>query len=206
MAAPHGPGLSGRKPLWGKQQLFVSRAAARGLGGCPACQTLPMVFRCDQTHQHCVHGPQKCGASPEVPPPLLPRGNRITQAACRAASWPTLPAPALTQQGRAGRHPSPWLLEAGLATRVPDLGLRPPAGRVPGTVGAVTSQRGRRSTAHEACQEGWVSPQSKCGLEKNVRTESVSERRRLESREQSQRSSARTVGWPPDGQGEPTVG
>lgn len=50
------------------------------------------------------------------------------------------------------------------------------------------SQRGEEGITHEACQEGWVSWQSECGLEKNVRTESVSERSEaVESREQSQR-------------------
>lgn len=97
-----------------------------------------------------------CGASPEVPP--CPQGgNRITQVACVSSALAHLPAPA-DSAGKGRRRPSPWLLEAGLATRVPGPGAEVslPSGS-PGPWGVVRSQRGEEGIAHEACREGWVS-------------------------------------------------
>ena len=147
-----------------------------------------MVYRCDRTHQLCVHGPQKC-VGPALSCLPDPRGETASQRLpFLSSALAHLLAPA-DPAGKGRRRPSPWLLKAGLATRVPGPGAEvtlPSGSR--GPWGLVMSQRGEEGITHEACQEGWVSWQSECGLEKNVRTESVSERSEaVESREQSQR-------------------
>lgn len=124
---------------------------------CPACQTLPMVYRCDQTHQHCVHGPQKC-VGPALRCLPAPRGETAShRLPVVSSALAHLPAPA-DSAGKGRRRPSPWLLEAGLATRVPGPGAEVslPSGS-PGPWGVVRSQRGEEGIAHEACREGWVS-------------------------------------------------
>ena len=71
----------------------------------------------------------------------------------------------------------------------------------------MTSESREEGIAHEACQEGQVSRQSMCGLEKNVQTQSVSERREaIESESRVHVSSASAEGQPPMGQGERTAG
>ena len=144
-------------PFGGKQQQFVLRAAARGPGPgrmCPAYQTLPMVYRCDRTHQLCVHGPQKC-VGPAFSCLPGPRGETASQ---RLPFVSSALAHLLVPAGKGRRHPSPWLLKAGLATRVPGPGAEvtlPSGSR--GPWGVVTSQRIEEGITHEACQEAWVS-------------------------------------------------
>lgn len=119
-------------PFGGKQQLFVSRAAARGPGGgvCPACQTLPMVFRCDQTHQHCVHGPQKC-VGPALRCLPAPRGETAShRLPVVSSALAHLPAPA-NSAGKGGGTPLLGCLRQVWLRGSPDLGLRSLCRRVP---------------------------------------------------------------------------